>query len=770
MKKLCFAFAFLSTVFLSAQVTIKDDAKVGLLVTGTGNTINTTQIFGKSPEYAELKKRLDGLQAAITQKAEECGQMEKDALPAKYRDNCRTALIALNAERDSVQKIEARFREDVLRLAETFANIPLNSERLRLAKQLFEEGKIREADNILNAKEMQQEGDALLAKKERAQQTLQMTDSLLRIKADEFALKAWLKATDYGDSLRYDSAVIYFEQSRRYAETVENLWEFAELLYYQNQSQRGIGYLERALQLTQSESEEAKLAMRLGIFYQLVQKMEASKKMHLRSLEIYDRLAKSNPAKFEADLARTTMNLGSFYYLNQELGESEKMYLRSLEIYDRLAKSNPAQFEADLAMTTMNLGTLYKTIQNVRESERLYLRSLEIYDRLAQSDPVEFETDLATTAMNLGVFYADIQKMEESERLYLRSLEIYDRLAQSDPVEFEADLASTAMNLGRFYADIQKMEESEKMYLRSLEIYKRLARSNPAQFEADLAKTEMNLGNFYSTVENMSESEKMYQRSLEIYERLAKSNPAQFEAHLARTVMNLGIFYRAIQKLEESEKMYLRSLEICERLVQSNPAQFEPDLTITLNNLGYFYQTNQQFEKAEEMYIKSIILQKRAVAEGFIHLWPDLDLVYNNMASLRDSFINYKDYTSALSIQRERAECMYQLRELNIDWASQAADDYNELTWYYLLAKQYKEAESNARKVIEMYPNREWYQNNLAHALLLQGKYPEAESIYLKIAAEGITARLPLVQELDKLEKVLGPMPELANARAWLKD
>lgn len=243
MKNLFFALAFLSTIFLSAQVTIQDDAKVGLIVTGTGNTINTTQIFGKSPEYAELKKRLDGLQAAITRKADKC---DKYTDPAAKED-CRTDLIALNAERDSVQKIEARFREDVLRLAETFASIPLNSKRLRLARQLFDEGKIREADNVLNAKEMQQEGEALLAKKERAQQTLQLTDSLLLIKADEFALKARLKATDYADSLRYDSAQMYFEQSRRYAETVENLWAFAHLLDKDNQPLRAISYYERAL-------------------------------------------------------------------------------------------------------------------------------------------------------------------------------------------------------------------------------------------------------------------------------------------------------------------------------------------------------------------------------------------------------------------------------------------------------------------------------------------------------------------------------------------
>ena len=62
---------------------------------------------------------------------------------------CRAELIALNLERDSVQKIETRLREDVIRLAETFYKIELNSERPQLAKKFFDEGKTREADNVL---------------------------------------------------------------------------------------------------------------------------------------------------------------------------------------------------------------------------------------------------------------------------------------------------------------------------------------------------------------------------------------------------------------------------------------------------------------------------------------------------------------------------------------------------------------------------------------------------------------------------------------------
>ncbi|MCC6281089.1 MAG: tetratricopeptide repeat protein [Saprospiraceae bacterium] len=405
MKNLLFYSLIFWTAALAAQpgndITVRDDAKVGFISTGTGANINVTQIFGKSPEYAELKKRLDGLEAAIAKKADRC-EKYTDALA---KEDCRAELIALNAERGSVQKIETRFREDVIRLAETFATIPINSERLRLAKQFFDEGKIREADNVLNAKEMQAEGDALLAKKAREQEALQLTDSLLRVKADEFALKARLKATDYGDSLRYDSAVIYFEQSRRYGETVENLSAFADLLRESNQTLQSIIYYERALEMPLSDSENANLCMNLGIAYFNIQKMAESEERYLRSLEINERLVESIPEQVEPDLAKLASNLGVFYFSTQKMTESEKMYLRSLEIYERLAKSNPERFEIYKAKICLNLGSFYFTIDKIPEAEKLFLHTLETCERLVKGNPEKFEPDLAMTAANLGNLY-----------------------------------------------------------------------------------------------------------------------------------------------------------------------------------------------------------------------------------------------------------------------------------------------------------------------------------------------------------------------------
>ncbi len=73
MKSLLLIALIFGTATLVAQpeknIIVKDDAKVGFISTGTGASINVTQIFGKSPEYADLKSRLAALDNKIKAKA-----------------------------------------------------------------------------------------------------------------------------------------------------------------------------------------------------------------------------------------------------------------------------------------------------------------------------------------------------------------------------------------------------------------------------------------------------------------------------------------------------------------------------------------------------------------------------------------------------------------------------------------------------------------------------------------------------------------------------
>jgi tetratricopeptide (TPR) repeat protein len=565
------------------------------------------------------------------------------------------------------------------------------------------------------------------------------------------------------------------------------------------------------------KSSLAMTAMNFGVFYAKVQKAEAEK-MYLRALDIYQQLAKNNPLQFEPELAKTCGNLGNFYYTILKMTEAEKMYLRALDIFERLAKSNPAQFEPVLAMATMNLGNFYQTVQKMAEAEKVYLRALDMYERLAKNNPLQFEPYLAMTTMNFGVFYAHVQKMAEAEKMYLRALDIYERLAKNNPLQFEPNLAKTCGNLGNFYATTQKMAEAEVMYLRALEIFERLAESNPAQFKPVLALTTMNLGVFYNTVQKMDEAENMFLRALNIYGQLTENNQSQFEPDLAKTCGNLGAFYFGIQKMSEAKNMYLRALDIYERLAQNNPLQFEPDLAVTMLNLGEFYQAekhmqeaetmnlhslnlyehlaknnpkrfepylayslnsygnycrqNQQFEKAQPLYSRAIALLQKALLIGQMYQREEFNKVYKNMAALRDSFKIRKDYMMAATIQRERTVCVDSLQQVDSIYMKLSALEYDTLSWYLLFTRNFPAAEAAARRSLALDPSQDSI--NLAHALLLQGKYYEAKKLYLAFTPEEHNDekfnQSVLLDDLDVLETAGITHPDVAKVRILLKD
>ena len=72
------------------------------------------------------------------------------------------------------------------------------------------------------------------------------------------------------------------------------------------------------------------------------------------------------------------MNLGTFFQTVQKMPEAEKMYLRSLEIYERLAKTNPAQFEPNLTMALGCMSSIYLFVKKYKEAQDAAERALAL--------------------------------------------------------------------------------------------------------------------------------------------------------------------------------------------------------------------------------------------------------------------------------------------------------------------------------------------------------------------------------------------------------
>ena len=344
--------------------------------------------------------------------------------------------------------------------------------------------------------------------------------------------------------------------------------------------------------------------------------------------------------------------------------------------------------EKELEESLFEYGYFLQTNKRYDLAEARYRENLDICQRLAAISPQAYESSLAMAQNNLGLLCSDTQRYEESEEMYLSAMEIYRRLAAVNPQVYESDLARTQNNLGLLYSDTQRYEENEKMHLSALEIYQRLSAMNPQVYEPYLAAAQNNLGILYSDTQRYEESEKMYLSAMEIRRRLAAANPQVYKPDLARTQYNLGCLYSDTQRYEESEKMYLSAMEIRRRLAVANPQVYDPDLADTQYNLGCLYYNIQRYEESGEMYLSALkVYQRLTVADPQVYE-PYLVRACNNLSFL------------------------------------------------FLAQGNFEEAERYAREGAKYDSTHHTIYTNLAASLLFQGRYAEAEEIYLRYKEE----------------------------------
>ena len=403
-------------------------------------------------------------------------------------------------------------------------------------------------------------------------------------------------------------------------------------------------------------------------------------------------LVDSGRSLIEAGLQKTR-SLAEEYVLRAKALMTDYAEPRRFELachaYERgieLVRANLS--EEELAKSLFEYGCFLQANKRYDLAEVRYRENLDICQRLAAISPYAYDPDLAGTQNNLGVLYNNTQRYKESEKMYLSALKIYQRLTVENPQVYEPDLAMTQNNLGLLYSDIRRYEESEEMHLSAVEIYQRLTIVNPQVYEPDLAMAQSNLGTLYKDTRRYEDSEKLCLSAMEIRRRLAAANPQVYEPDLAMTQYNLGCLYSDTQRYEDSEKMYLSAMEIRRRLAVANPQVYEPDLATTQYNLGCLYYNIQRYEESEEMYLSALEVYQRLTAADPQVYEPYLVRACNNLSFL------------------------------------------------FLAQGNFEDAERYAREGSKYDSTHHTIYTNLAASLLLQGRYAEAEEIYLRYKEE----------------------------------
>lgn len=320
-------------------VTAHIDAE-GNVIVGDGNTIinlkEAAQYKAIEAEIQELDERFDWAKQKSIQ----------------YPDDPDFAveLINIDSKRSERQKDLETLKQEVIRLAEDFARIPINTERLKKAKVHFESGAFVEARAVLDAEVMGQELDALLEQKETLSIKTQENQQSLSDKANEYLILARLTATDFELPDRFEKAMKYFEQSLKAAPNNDNISDYAYFLQQHNQFNR-------------------------------------SQELYKKALKNYRILAAINPSIYLPDVARTLNNLAVLYREKKELKLAEKAYLESLKIKKTLALVNPQKYRPNIALTLINLANLYTDKKDQNKAQKINNEALKIFRELEKTNP-----------------------------------------------------------------------------------------------------------------------------------------------------------------------------------------------------------------------------------------------------------------------------------------------------------------------------------------------------------------------------------------------
>ena len=284
------------------------------------------------------------------------------------------------------------------------------------------------------------------------------------------------------------------------------------------------------------------------------------------------------------EVARALHNRGTFDSDRNRGDEARTADEEALEIRRELARKDPETYLPDVAMTLYSLGILDGE-QNRNRAREAYEEALTIRRELARKNAEVHLPYMATILHNLAILDSEQNREEDARRGYEEALTIRRDLAQKNPEAYLPYVATTLNNLAILDGEQNREEEASREYEEALTIRRELAQRNPEAYLPYVATTLNNLGNLYSEQDRENEARKAYEEALKTYRDLAQQDPGAYLPYLAMALNNLGALQSEQNREEEARETYHEALKTYRELAQKQEP-FLPYVAMTLSNLG----------------------------------------------------------------------------------------------------------------------------------------------------------------------------------------
>ena len=685
-------------------------------------------------EYIKMSEELESLPEEI-----EMFRMMVDAHPdhPKYKDQLQKKLDRLN----QLKKDLEGYQQILFNTAKRIAQLQSKriTERMQRAMDAFNDGKVREANIILdeaeadarrNLKDYKQSKEITELKRQAVFNSIEelllktstiMADASISIEerientqriyaqADEMA-----QETDYDNERFIDLLHDYCRFLSVYAK-YDTILIVSERLINKCEEFYGKGHL-----------NTASIYNDISTIYYDLGKYETAMEFCKKSLAI----CKKELGDEHPDTVNTYINIGNIYDDLCDYTKSLEFYQKSLTILEKTyGKNHP------------DIADLYNNIGNVECDLGDYERAIEHHQKaltFRKKEMGEEHYEIATSYDNLGNSYCNNGENEKALEYYQKALNIRKiTLGEEHP-----DTAGSYINLGNIYCNLGEYENAMESYEKSLSIRK-IVYGEEHSYTAD---SYNNVGTVYDDLGEHEKALEYYQKALAIRKIVLGEN----HPYTADSYNNIGALYNDIDENKKALEYHLKALLIRKQALGED----HPDIALSYNNLGNTYKNMGDYLTALKYYKKSLAISKKVIGDEHINLAPS----YYNIGTI---FKNQGEYNKALKYFQK---AMTIREDFYGDEHPDTILSYNSIAMTYCFMGKYDEALTWAEKAFAAFPNVGLVIDTLATVYKGQGRYNEALELFEQCLKYQKEENKP-AQKIHETEIKIEELKDLLNSQ-----
>ncbi len=320
-------------------------------------------------------------------------------------------------------------------------------------------------------------------------------------------------------------------------------------------------------------------AYRLANLHVFLNRYDEAEPLYKEALEHSVYLEKLVPSTMGSVIALTKRSLANVYKATGRFDSSEELYLEAMAEYRRLDLEKAGEHDASLATVCHELAELYRRhIQRYQRAEELYREALMLRRRLAAVNPSKHELDVATTCRELAMLYHGVQRYTDAEELFKESYRIYNAHMQQNKARSLSGLSTVCAFMAELYIDIYCVNSAERLLLDAVAGFHALDELTGSDHIHAVKTLQVTQQQLHRKMKTMTEKEQELAFAVSISHRLLEQDVTVFDTGLGKNYFYLFNIYRDSGRLKEAdetrEAMARDAVFAYGRLAETEPARY----------------------------------------------------------------------------------------------------------------------------------------------------------------------------------------------------